>query len=144
MIKSFTYVLKKENCHEAYRPITIKVIGDIPMEEVKKVHRIRMFDSWHDWFRPDETEIEIIDTGRDTIGDHKFIEYDLKDDKVLTIAFSKLVNHDHMDEHIGQIVFKNRLSTIGGCRAKRAGFICGERKFGKSESLRIDCNGNKF
>lgn len=141
MINSFTYVLKKENCHEAFLPITVKVIGDIPMDEVKKVHRIRMFDIWHDWFRCDEQDIEIIDTGRDTGGEYKFIEYDLKDDKVLTIVFSKQVNHDHMDEHIGRIVFKHRL---GICGVARAGFILAERKFGKSESLRIDHLGNKF
>ncbi|QAX98953.1 hypothetical protein assk_161 [Aeromonas phage Assk] len=141
MINSITYVLKKEDCHESYQPITIKIIGEIPMDEVKKVYRIRMFDRYHDWFRSEENDIEIIDTGRDTIGDHKFVEYDLKDGKVLTVVFSKLVNHDHMDEFIGRIIHKQ---SLGSCRAKRAGFICGERKFGKSESLRIDCDGNKF
>ena len=145
MINSITYVLKKEDCHESYQPITIKIIGEIPMDEVKKVHLIRMFDRYHDWFRSEENDIEIIDTGRDTIGDYKFVEYDLKDGKVLTVVFSKLVNHDHMDEFIGRIIHKRRLgSSLGSCRAKRAGFICGERKFGKSESLRIDCNGNNF
>ncbi|UKM62631.1 hypothetical protein P19_0143 [Aeromonas phage P19] len=145
MINSITYVLKKEDCHESYQPITIKIIGEIPMDEVKKVHQIRMFDRYHDWFRSEENDIEIIDTGRDTIGDYKFIEYDLKDGKVLTVVFSKLVNHDHMDEFIGRIIHKRRLgSSLGSCRAKRAGFICGERKFGKSESLRIDYEGNKF
>lgn len=144
MRQTFSYMLKREDCHESYQEIKVGVIGNIPMDKVKEVHNIRMFDKWHDWFRPEAEEIEFKEEDFEMLGENKFIEYDLKDGSVCTIVFSKLVNHDHMDAHIGRVLRKDSLVSFGGSTAARAGFICGSNKFGKSESLRIDHKGVSF
>lgn len=141
MTNSFSYILVSENCNESNQLIKVEVRGNLPMDEVKNVHHIIMFDKWHDWFRPNKNEVKMQEEGIELVGDHKFIEYDMKNGEVCTVVFSKLINHDHMDEHISRIIFNK---TDGDCDVKRAGFICGESKFGKSESLRIDHLGNKF
>lgn len=144
MKQTFSYIITTENCNESYREIKIEVIGDLPMDKVKEVQGIRMFDKWHDWFRPQHEEIEFKEEGFDMTGENKFIEYDLNDGEVCTVVFSKIVNHDHMDAHIGRILRKERKVSFGNSSAARAGFICGDNKFGKSESLRIDSKGIKF
>lgn len=144
MKNTFSYMITTENCNESYQEIKVEVIGDLPMDLVKDVRNICMFDKWHDWFRPTAEEVEFKNEGFDMIGENKFIEYDLKDGSVCTVVFSKLVNHDHMDAHIGRILRKDRRVSFGESTAKRAGFICGTSKFGKSESLRVDHKGNVF
>ena len=144
MKQTFSYHITTEDCNESFQDIRVEILGELPMDKVKDVRNIRMFDKWHDWFRPDESDIVMGDEGFDMVGENKFVEYDLRDGSFVTVVFSKLVNHDNMDAHIGRILRKEHLVTVGNSTAVRAGFICGTKKFGKSESLRVDCSGNTF
>lgn len=137
-MKSVVYMVLSENCNERFMPLKIYIDGNLDHHWFfDKLHGIRMFTEHHDWFRPKESEIEVLH--RDTISidtkEYKFISYD-----GLTVIFSKEINHYHMHEYTSHILFRDgRSRALVG-----AGFYRAGNKYGRSESLRMTFDGVKY
>ncbi|QAY01410.1 hypothetical protein ASwh1_351 [Aeromonas phage Aswh_1] len=126
-----------------YLYIELNTPDDLTEEQQDDVHNtlgvVKLYDQYFNWFRPSSEEIfdvQFVDTR--PRNEMKFVKFLCG----TVVIFSKDFTHADMP------LVVRRIAKCVGVRSNvvvvSAGFVSGDNFYGKSESLRVDSEGNQF